>query len=213
MNLANRSGMASSFATSPSPWVAQKASFIMLFVSCYSFVCLHCDRSCTIEEAPSPWITWQDKFRGTRGVSVVMKENSFRFWYVGATNAVGAHRALGACWDCGFARQMHEVSVFFLFPLFIFIFLHSYAEEAGDGGVWVRWMQVVTLLSSFSGRLGHEMGAAELAQRYPAWLEGCHCFGGNRSFPEFSSGGARMVWIGIRLGLCGVIYFSFHFVL
>lgn len=161
----------------------------MLFVSRYSFVCLHCDRSCTIEEAPSPWITWQDKFRGTRWVSVVMKENSFRFWYAGATNAVGVHRALGACWDCDSARQMHEVSVFFLFPPFIFllfIFLHSHAEEAGDGGVWVRWMQAVNLLSSFSGRLGHEMGAAELAQRYPAWLEGCHCFGGNRSFPEIS---------------------------
>ncbi|KAK3950292.1 hypothetical protein QBC32DRAFT_347010, partial [Pseudoneurospora amorphoporcata] len=44
-------------------------------------------------------------------------------------------------------------------------------------------MQAPDLLSSYPGRLGHETVAAELAQRYPAWFEGCHCFGGNRSFP------------------------------
>lgn len=76
-------------------------------------------------------------------------------------------------------RDMRSRSSFFFFH-----FLHSYAEEAGDGGVWAQLMQAPELLSSYSGRLGHETGAAELAQRYPTWLEGRYCFGGNRSFPE-----------------------------
>src|SRR5690606_30876363 len=66
------------------------------------------------------------------------------------------------------------------FSLSILSCIHMPRKQAVVG-VWAQWMQALDLLSSYLGRLGHEKGAAELAQRYPAWLEGFHCFGGNRS--------------------------------